>query len=314
MLDPLAQVVALLRPGAPSSKLVEASAPWAVRRAEMGQPFYFAVLEGSCRLRIDGPDGADTVVLGEGDFLLIPSSRGFSASSLDREPPGKAARVHTPLSRTARGARVGDPQAPVTLRMLVGNCELDARHAPVLLALLPQWVHVRANRRLALLVELVGDEARARRPARDVVTARLLEVLLIEALRSTDSDDRVPGLAGGLADPQLARSLRDMHERPAEPWTMATLAASAALSRSAFFERFRRVVGMPPMQYLMSWRMALAEQLLRETRLPIADIAQRVGYSSVGTFGLAFKRHAGTPPGSYARRHRRVDANAPSGR
>ncbi|MBE7941241.1 MULTISPECIES: AraC family transcriptional regulator [Ramlibacter] len=312
MSDPLAQVVSLLRPGAPFSKLVEASEPWAVRRTEMGRPFYFAVLEGRCQLRIDGPAGDDTVVLGEGDFLLIPSSRGFTACSLDRAPPGPGDAVTTPVARTARGARVGDPRAPIAVRMLVGNCELDTRHAPVLLALLPQWVHVRGDPRLAALVELVGDEARARRPARDVVTARLLEVLLIEALRAAHQDGSATGLARGLADPQLARALRCMHERPAQPWTMEALAAQAALSRSAFFDRFRRAVGMAPMQYLMGWRMALSEQMLREGALPIAEIAQRVGYSSVSTFGLAFTRHAGTPPGRYARLHRPARAGGAS--
>ena len=73
------------------------------------------------------------------------------------------------------------------------------------------------------------------------------------------------------------------------------------MSRSAFFERFNGAVGMAPMEYLLAWRMALAKQLLRQRELAIADIAERVGYSSVSTFGVAFTRHVGVPPGRYAK-------------
>jgi len=73
------------------------------------------------------------------------------------------------------------------------------------------------------------------------------------------------------------------------------------MSRSAFFERFNREVGVPPMEYLHAWRMALARQMLGRRELAIADIAERVGYSSVSTFGVPFTRHVGMPPGRYAR-------------
>ncbi|MDD3445644.1 MAG: helix-turn-helix transcriptional regulator, partial [Zavarzinia sp.] len=88
---------------------------------------------------------------------------------------------------------------------------------------------------------------------------------------------------------------------PARPWTMAELAKAAALSRSAFFDRFTRTIGMPPMEYLLAWRMALAKDLLRREGLDIAEVAERVGYSSASTFSTAFSRHVGQPPGRYAR-------------
>ena len=87
MTDPLAEVVALLQPQAPFSKRVLASAPWAVRRTELGQPFYFAVLEGGCQLHIDSPSGGDTLVLQTGDFVLIPAAHSFATASLGRPPP-----------------------------------------------------------------------------------------------------------------------------------------------------------------------------------------------------------------------------------
>jgi transcriptional regulator GlxA family with amidase domain len=156
-------------------------------------------------------------------------------------------------------------------------------------------------------VQLVRDETRAQRPARDVVLARLLEVLFIEALRSSGTAAS-PGLVRGLSDPRLAAAIRQMHERPTETWTVAQLAKEAALSRSAFFERFSRAVGVAPMEYLLSWRMALAKNLLLREECSVTEVAGRVGYSSASTFSVAFTRHVGLPPTRYARDRRLVSA------
>jgi len=84
-------------------------------------------------------------------------------------------------------------------------------------------------------------------------------------------------------------------------WTVALLARTTALSRSAFFERFTRTVGLPPMEYLLAWRMAVAKDLLRREDLALAEVAERVGYGSASTFSTAFSRHVGRSPGRYAR-------------
>ena len=151
------------------------------------------------------------------------------------------------------------------------------------------------------LVQLVIEESRGQRPARDVILARLLEVLLIEALRCGTGSEASPGLVRGLADCRLAAALRRMHENPSHPWTIVQLAKEAALSRSAFFERFTRAVGVAPMEYLLAWRMAVAKNLLRHKDGSIAEIAERVGYSSASTFSVAFARHVGVPPARYVR-------------
>ena len=102
-----------------------------------------------------------------------------------------------------------------------------------------------------------------------------------------------------------------MHQRPTHAWTVAELAKEAALSRSTFFERFSREVGVAPMQYLLTWRMALAKDMLRRNAGRIAEIAERVGYSSASTFSVAFTRHVGRPPTQYAR-DEQAAANADS--
>jgi transcriptional regulator GlxA family with amidase domain len=152
-----------------------------------------------------------------------------------------------------------------------------------------------------MLVRLVGEESRERRAGRDLVLTRLVEVLLIEALRSTSGEDAPPGLLRGLADARLAPAIRQMHGQLARSWTIAQLAKTAALSRSAFFERFTLTVGLRPMQYMLAWRMAIAKDLLRRHELGLSEVAERVGYSSASTFSTAFRRHVGQPPGRYAR-------------
>ena len=139
------------------------------------------------------------------------------------------------------------------------------------------------------------------RPARDVVLSRLLEVLFIEALRATAETAASPGLVRGLADARVADALRAMHERPSHAWTVAELADVAALSRSAFFERFGKTVGVAPMAYLLAWRMGLAKQWLRQGQRRIAEVAERVGYRSASAFSVAFTRCVGQSPGQYAR-------------
>jgi AraC-like DNA-binding protein len=92
-----------------------------------------------------------------------------------------------------------------------------------------------------------------------------------------------------------------MHENPTTSWTVAQLAKEAALSRSAFFERFNHAVGVASMEYLLAWRMALAKNLLRRNESGVAEIAERVGYGSSSAFSVAFTRHVGLPPTRYAR-------------
>ena len=297
MVDPLTEVVTLLQPGAPFSKIVSGASPWRVRRSEAGRPFYCVIVDGSCRLVVDA---REPITLQSGDFVLIPSAYGFTMSSL--EPMTTDDTDSSPVALLNGEFRLGKQCGPPDVRLLIGYCAFGSPDAALLVSLLPQLVHVRGERRLATIVQLVGEEARELRPARDVILSRLLEVLLIEALRSTAGTSTSPGLLRGLADGRLAGAIRRMHESPTRPWTVAQLAKEATLSRSAFFERFSRIVGVAPMEYLLAWRMALAKNLLRRTEGGVAEVAERVGYSSASTFSVAFTRHVGLPPTRYARR------------
>lgn len=293
--DPLAEIVGLLRPGAPFSKTVVASGAWRVRRDEFGLPFYCVVLEGSCRLLVDG---REPLILRAGDFVLIPAVHDFTSESLEPPPVG----VETlPVDHGGGEFRIGPHDAAPETRLLVGYCVFGSPDAALLVSLLPQAAHVRGDSRLATIVRLVADEARAQRPGREGVLARLLEVLLIEALRASDGAAASSGLVRGLADRQVATALRRMHAAPTQAWTVADLARGAGLSRSTFFERFSRTVGLAPMEYLLAWRMALAKSRLRRRDGSVAEVAVTAGYASASAFSVAFARHVGTPPARYAR-------------
>ncbi len=299
--DPLTEVVSLLQPSAPLSKVVDGAGPWCVRSTEVDQAFYCLILDGAGRLVVDGHA---PITLLRGDFVLVPPARSFTMSSV--QPVASECIQTIPVELLDDDFRLGSRSSPADVRLALGHSGFGSPDAALLLSLLPQPVHVRSEKRLATLVQLVAEESRERRPAREVVLARLFEILLIEALRSTAGTDASPGLSRGLADRRLAVALRQMHEDPTRPWTLAEFADGAALSRSAFVERFSRAVGVAPMAYLLAWRMALAKKLLRAQEGSVAEVAQRVGYSSASTFSVAFTRHVGVRPARYGREQGRA--------
>lgn len=296
MADPLSEVIALLSPRTVFAKTISGAGRWAVRYSEFGQPSFSAVLEGRCRLALDGQR---PLTLEAGDFVLLPATPGFTLSGFERATPK---RIDPKLSSAPPGeVRHGSRGGPPDVRLLGGYFVFDSPDAALLVSLLPALVHVRGVERLSILVRLVGDESSGRRSGRDLVLTRLVEVMLIEALRAMPAEAAPPGLLRGLADAALAPALRQMHGRLARPWTVAELAKTAGLSRSSFFERFSRSVGQSPMEYLLGWRMAVAKGLLRRHELALAQVAERVGYASASAFSVAFSRHVGQPPSRYAR-------------
>src|SRR5690606_8173897 len=187
------------------------------------------------------------------------------------------------------------------MRSLGGAFQFDCADPGLLVALLPAVVHVEDSTQLSKLVSMVGEESADQKPGREFMLSRLVELLLIEAMRSTTARRAAPGLLRGLGDERLACALKQMHDHIDRSWTVAQLAKVAALSRSAFFERFTRLVGVAPMEYLLAWRMEIAKELLRGKDLTVAQVAERVGYGSSSTFSVAFSKRIGQPPSQYAR-------------
>jgi AraC-like DNA-binding protein len=295
--DPLSEIVALLQPRARLTRPISGAGRWAVRYSAFGLPSFCAMLEGRCLLNVDGHE---QFTLEAGDFVLLPATPGFTMSGLD--PTTASTEDPMRLAKAPPGElRHGDQDGPPDMRQLGGYFEFQSPDPALLISLLPGVVHVRGADRLRLLVTLLDEELRDQHPGCDYAAARFAELMLIEALRSTAGATAPPGLLRGLSDARLAPALRQMHGEVARSWTMDDLANATAMSRSSFFERFKATVGLPPMEYLLAWRMAVAKHLLRQERMVLAEVAERVGYSSASTFSTAFSRFVGEPPSAFAR-------------
>ena len=296
MVDPLSEVIALLRPEAVFTKGISGAGRWAVRYGDFGHPSFCTVVEGRCRLVLADQEPR---ILAAGDFVLLPRTPGFTISGME---PALPAFIDPRVTPTPEGdVRHGTPDGPADVRLLGGYFVFASDNADLVVSLLPALIHIRGAARLSLLMQMLVEEAAERRPGRDLTLARIVDLLLIEALRSMQGEGAPPGLLRGLSDPRLAEALRQMHGDPARPWTVGELAKRVALSRSGFFDRFARAVGLAPMEYLLAWRMAIARDLLRRGETSIADIAERIGYGSASAFSTAFSRAVGQPPGRYAR-------------
>lgn len=303
-MEPLADIMSLLRPRAVGTKLMQGSGRWGVYRAQTAYAGFGLVLAGQCWLTIDGhaPLRLDT-----GDFILVPGAPGITiASHIDSDIVSLDAQ--DPMACQTSQGWYGDQEREADFKQLGGSFELDALNRSLLAALLPAFVHIQAAdpaaQRLNRTIKLIVEEALADRPGRELLIERFIEVLLVEALRfHIESVDAIgqPGLLAGLADPPLARALRRLHQDVAHPWSVETLARQAGLSRSVFSARFTQKVGVPPMQYLINWRIALAKAMLQRDAPPLETVAAAIGYQSASAFSTAFKREVGQAPREYAR-------------
>ncbi|MBO9826897.1 AraC family transcriptional regulator [Xanthomonas sp. A2111] len=297
MHDPLSDVVRLLHPRAVFANLISGKGRWAVRYAAYGQPGFCIVLEGGAVLAVDGHP---PIAIGAGDFVLLPTTPAFTLSGVLPAPP---VFIDPQVVPGGQGElRHGEQGGAPDMLALGGAFLFDSANAGLLVSLLPAVVHVQGAGRLMHLVRMVGEEYQDRKPGNDYMLSRLVQMLLVEAMRWTSAGNAPPGLLRGLGDARLAPALTQIHARIDHAWTVGELARMAALSRSTFFERFARTVGVAPMAYVLAWRMQVAKDLLRRDGSSVADVAQRVGYGSTSSFSVAFSRHTGEPPSRYARR------------
>jgi len=307
-MDPLGDIIALLRPHTAVSKPITGRGGWGVRYAAYGLPGYATVLLGQCWLRLDGKE---PVRLGQGDFVLLPSTPSFAlfsdadAELIDREPTDTEVR---------HGEQEGEPD----FRMLGGAFRIEPVNVPLLLPLLPDIIHIRASEggtgRLGRIIGLITEECASDAPGRGMILRRLLEVMLVECLRWNGvSGGTMPaGLLRGMRDPVLAKVLRAMHANVRDGWTVAQCAKLAGMSRSAFAARFGEVLGCGPIEYLSRWRMALAQDALSRGARSLDRLAADIGYESASAFSTAFRRRIGCSPGTFARARRHLEGPAVS--
>lgn len=297
-MDPLSDVIALLRPGAAVSKPISGRGMWGVRYAAHDAPGFTIVLAGEAWLTFDGEE---PLRLAQGDFLLLPTTPAFSLSSV---PSVRCAPVEPRDEAVRHGEQEGEPDFVA----LGGSFAFERVNAPLLLSLLPDRIHIPTSAgkatRFGRLIDLLAEECADDNPGRDLFLQRMLEALLIEALRwqgvGTDGS-AVAGLLSGMRDPAIARALRAIHADVRAGWTVAGLAGISGMSRSAFSDRFGALIGCAPIEYLARWRMALAKEALARGSKSLDRIAEEIGYESASAFSTAFRKRLGCPPGRFAR-------------
>lgn len=296
-MDPLSEIIALLRPSAAVSKPISARGRWGVRYQAHDAPGFMIVLSGQAWIAFEGR-GPQRLV--DGDFLLLPTTPAFSLYS----DPGV---VCTSVEPRNDAVRHGEPDGEPDFISLGGSFAFERINAPLLLALLPDLVHIPASlgrtTRFGRLVDLLAEECAADLPGKELIVKRMLETLLVEALRWHGMDgEKVPtGLLKGLQDPALARVLRAVHADVRQSWTVAEMARIAGMSRSAFAARFVETIGCAPIEYLARWRMALAKDALAQGMKSLDRIAGEIGYESASAFSTAFRKRQGCAPGQFAR-------------
>jgi AraC-like DNA-binding protein len=282
----------------------EFSAPWGMEIKPTEVAEFHIIVRGNCWLRM--PGRSDPIPLQGGDLVAFPHG---DAHTLVDAPEGAA----LPAEEIVQGQNL-DHYGPVThggsglpATVLCGYFQFDRDHPHPLVAVLPALIHIRGTDSydfawLQTAINFMIHETRTAKPGSEAVVNRLAEVLFVQMVRAHIAQTEAPpGMLAAIADKQIGAALQLAHQAPQQPWSLASLAQRIGMSRSAFAARFNQLVGQTPMQYLTFWRMRKARQLLSESRLGTAAIAEQVGYQSEAAFAKAFKKAVGVGPGAYRR-------------
>lgn len=303
-----------------SIEQTELMAPWSIIVNQRVPKFHF-IVSGRCWLEL-----CERVILElkAGDFVVLPSGVSHRLSG-DKNPlPYKCSELlfERLTERYSICRNHGDG---TNTRFISGAFTVEESDAKLILAGLPRILHVNSAQFpilewLHCSVRLLMFESAAARPGWETAVERVTDMMLFQVIRSWKEQYR-SDKSGGIAahnDPAIDRAVSLIYSEPAFPWTIASLAKEVGLSRSAFSERFTRLVGVPIMQYVSDRRMQLAEQYLASGKKGLEEMAPLFGYQSGAAFSRAFKRSRGKPPGAVRRafvaanRHVRVSSHSSS--
>src|SRR5688500_5079815 len=321
--DPLSDVLRMVKLSGALFFLVDASSPWGVKVPAAGAfaPIilprarhvvsYHIVTHGAGWAIVPG---SEPLRFAAGDVLVFPHGDPYAMLSAPDSPSQFEPEGALDFFRAMAAGELpfvvpegggGAERA----RFMCGFLGCDARPFNPLLATLPRLMHVGppagpAEDLLDRLIGLTLAEARTHRPGSDAIRLRLSELMFVEVVRryleALPADQT--GWLAGLRDAGIGRALALLHERPAHPWTLEQLAAQSGLSRSVLADRFTRLVGQPPMQYLTSWRVQVAARLLADGAAKVAAVGLEVGYASEAAFSRSFKKLAGVSPAAWRAR------------
>lgn len=277
-MDAITDVLSAVRVQGVCYGRIQITAQWAPR-PEAGAHARFGLISyGQAWMSLS--DTVEPFHLSHGDFFLLAPGRDYV------------------LSTNAGGASAA---------IIAGRFSFAETYSGLLPDFLPPLILIRGGQPhmlpLQKTLELLASEVDRSAPGAEVAVRRLADLLLIQALRAhiADTEREPTGWLHALSDSHIGAALNSMHGRIEHPWTVASLASEAGMSRSAFAQRFKQLMNESPLEYLTRWRMYRGSDLLRESDRKLADVAQAVGYDSDGAFHKAFKRVLGIAPGEYRR-------------
>lgn len=255
-------------------------APWSKTFDEPGAASFHLVRRGECW--VTGDDGS-VEQLGPGDLVFV-----------------EAGREHT-LASHAPGA---EPTEGACTMLLCGYCRFLTDTGTPLAEVFPALTIVRDEEILRhpwlkTTLDQLSAEYLSQQPGSELVVDKLTEIVIVELIRINFCRAKDSPFIRALNDKQISRALQLLHEKPDQAWTLENLAAEIAMSRAAFAKRFKELVGRPMFEYLTGLRIQRAKEMLRESSLPLYEIASRVGYESDLSFTKTFKKHTGTTPIRY---------------
>lgn len=281
--------------------------PWAFSMDSKPIAGFHAIARGKGWLEVDGEK--QQIEVSSGDLIVLPHGNAHSlrdAPSTSTSPtPLEEIIAENPLEDGIR-LRIGT-RGPTTV-LLCGGFELEGGGTHPLVANLPKVIHIQRKPHgrgfwMHSTLRQIEMETRVMRPGAQTLIARLSDVLFIQVVRAyfnsqkaADGDDR---WVRALRDPQIGMAITNIHRRPENAWTVASLASQVGMSRSTFAARFTQLVGEPPLRYVARSRALKATRYLRTSDEKLSEIARRVGYESEIALSRAFRRFMGTSPGAY---------------
>jgi AraC-like DNA-binding protein len=304
-MDPLSDVLSLLKPHAHVSSGFDAGGDWAVQFGDQHRMIKcYAVVSGGCWLSVEQVEKPIRLVAG--DCFVLPTGRPFRLGS-DVEGPAVPAADIFPPARRGGVVTIGDGGG---LFLVGSRFAVSGSHVDMLLGLLPPIIHIReqpAQETLRWCVERMMSELREGQPGNALAMEHLAHLMLVQALRVPlrEIDGDQTGWFFALADRQLGAALKAIHDDPARSWTLKDLGAVAGMSRSTFALRFRELLGETAMHYVGKWRMVLACDRLEQSTDPVSVVAASLGYESESAFSTAFKRIVGCSPRQHAQAAKR---------
>ncbi|MFI5693351.1 AraC family transcriptional regulator [Kribbella sp. NPDC051586] len=306
MTDPLTDTLALTEARCHVSRGFEAIGEWALRYPATNRLKFTAAVEGTCWIDFDDELTSGRIELEPGDIVLFDGRHEFVKGNSDAVPVEDAVAAFGaadgPIARFGSGVTTGVGPRVVGVG---GHVSLNRTGEELLMRALPPVTHLRATDERAAtfrwLLNRLLHEASTSEPGASLAAADVAHLLFLEALRACVAEvGALPvGWLRAIADERIAPALRLMHEQPGRAWQLEELARAAAMSRTTFAERFRSVAGVPPLTYLLNWRMRLAERALRDGDQPLSAVAHTLGYTSDSAFSNAFKRVNGVAPRRY---------------